>query len=72
MGGWRPLLDVQMFRCLSARLATGRSRFQLYRSLADLAAHLSDLIAQHTEATKLHLVMDCLNIHQSEAVVRLV
>ena len=42
------------------------------RTEADLAAHLSALIAQHTEATKLHLVMDCLNTHQSEAVVRLV
>lgn len=42
------------------------------RTEADLAAHLSALIAQHAEATKLHLVMDCLNTHQSEAVVRLV
>jgi transposase len=42
------------------------------RTEADLAAHLSALIAQHPNAPKLHLVMDCLNTHQSEAVVRLV
>lgn len=42
------------------------------RTEADLAAHLSALIAQHSNAPKLHLVMDCLNTHQSEAVVRLV
>ncbi len=27
---------------------------------------------QHPEATKVHLVMDCLNTHQSESMVRLV
>jgi hypothetical protein len=42
------------------------------RTEADLAAHLSVLIAQNAQATKLHLAMDCLNTHQSEAVVRLV
>ena len=42
------------------------------RTEADLEAHLSALIAQNAQATKIHLVMDCLNTHQSEAVVRLV
>ena len=42
------------------------------RTEADLEAHLSVLIAQSPNAPKIHLVMDCLNTHQSEAVVRLV
>lgn len=42
------------------------------RTEADLEAHLKTLVAQLPKATKLHLVMDCLNTHQSEAVVRLV
>jgi transposase len=42
------------------------------RTEADLEAHLSALVAQSPNAPKIHLVMDCLNTHQSEAVVRLV
>lgn len=42
------------------------------RTEADLEAHLSALVAQNAQAPKIHLVMDCLNTHQSEAVVRLV
>jgi putative transposase len=59
----------------SFNVATGRIDLASVgdtRTEADLAAHLSALIAQHAQATKLHLVMDCLNTHQSEAVVRLV
>jgi transposase len=41
------------------------------RTEADLDAHLRGLVAQSPDAPKLHLVMDCLNTHQSEAVVRL-
>lgn len=41
------------------------------RTEADVASHLSALVAQSPKATKFHLVMDCLNTHQSEAVVRL-
>ncbi len=41
------------------------------RTEADLEAHLSTLVAQSPNAIKIHLVMDCLNTHQSEAVVRL-
>lgn len=36
------------------------------------SSHRSALIAQHANAPKLHLVMDCLNTYQSEAVMRLV
>jgi putative transposase len=59
----------------SFNVATGRIDLASVgdtRTEADLAAHLSALIAQNAQATKLHLVMDCLNTHQSEAVVRLV
>ncbi|MEM6424988.1 MAG: transposase [Cyanobacteria bacterium P01_D01_bin.128] len=42
------------------------------RTEADLEAHLSTLLARVAEAPKIHLVMDCLNTHQSEAMVRLV
>jgi hypothetical protein len=40
------------------------------RTEADLEAHLSALVAQSPNAPKIHLVMDCLNTHQSGAVVR--
>jgi putative transposase len=59
----------------SFNVATGRidhASVGATRTEADLAAHLSALIAQNTQATRLHLVMDCLNTHQSEVVVRLV
>ncbi len=59
----------------SFNVATGRIDHATVgdtRSEKDLAAHLSTLIAHHAQASKLHLVMDCLNTHQSEAVVRLV
>ena len=42
------------------------------RTEQDLEAHLKDLIAQVPSAPKMHLVMDCLNTHRSEALVRLV
>jgi transposase len=42
------------------------------RTEADLAAHLSAFVTQNSQARKIHLVMDCLNTHQSESVVRLV
>ncbi|MGF1460563.1 MAG: transposase, partial [Leptolyngbyaceae cyanobacterium] len=41
------------------------------RTEKDLEAHLQALLAQVTEAPKIHLVMDCLNTHRSEALVRL-
>lgn len=37
----------------------------------DLEAHVQALLAQYPDAVKIHLVMDCLNTHQSEALVRI-
>jgi transposase len=42
------------------------------RTEADLDAHLRALLGPAPTAPKIHLVMDCLNTHQSEALVRLV
>jgi len=42
------------------------------RTEQDLEAHVLRLIAKHPTAPKYHVVMDCLNTHQSEALVRLV
>jgi putative transposase len=42
------------------------------RTEADYLAHVQQLIAAAPHATKWHLVMDCLNIHQSESLVRFV
>jgi transposase len=42
------------------------------RTEEDLDTHIQALLAQHPDAPKTHLVMDCLNIHQSEALVRIV
>ncbi len=41
------------------------------RTEQDLEAHLKALLAPVAEAPKIHLVMDCLNTHRSEALVRL-
>ena len=41
------------------------------RTEADLENHLNDLLAIHSEASKIHIVMDCLDTHCSEALVRL-
>lgn len=42
------------------------------RTEADYLNHIQQLIATAPQATKWHLVMDCLNIHQSESLVRFV
>ena len=42
------------------------------RTEADLDAHLRALLGAAPTAPKIHLVMDCLNTHQSEFLVRLV
>ncbi|MEB3161935.1 MAG: transposase [Prochlorothrix sp.] len=42
------------------------------RTEQDLDTHLRTLLAQSPQAPKIHLVMDCLNTHQSESLVRLV
>ncbi len=41
------------------------------RTEKDLEAHLQALLTQVADAPKIHLVMDCLNTHCSEALVRL-
>ena len=41
------------------------------RTSLDFEAHVRTLIEQSPDAVKYHLVMDCLNTHQSEALVRL-
>ena len=42
------------------------------RTEADYLSHLQQLIATDPNAVKWHLVMDCLNTHQSESLVRFV
>jgi transposase len=42
------------------------------RTETDYLNHIQQLIATDPKAVKWHLVMDCLNIHQSESLVRLV
>jgi hypothetical protein len=42
------------------------------RTEADFLAHLQAVIATDPNATQWHLVMDCLNTHQSESLVRYV
>ena len=41
------------------------------RTEQDFEAHVINLLQQSPQASKYHLVMDCLNTHQSEALVRL-
>jgi transposase len=42
------------------------------RTEEDLKTHIKALLAGHPDAPKTHLVMDCLNTHQSEALVCIV
>jgi len=42
------------------------------RTEDDLDVHVRALVARYPEASKIHGVMDCLNTHQSEAMVRIV
>ena len=42
------------------------------RTEADYLSHVQNLIATDPNALKWHLLMDCLNIHQSESLVRFV
>lgn len=61
---------IASFNVASGRIAqadVGDSRTE-----KDLDAHLRALLAQHPDMLKTHLVMDCLNTHQSEALVRIV
>lgn len=61
---------IASFNVASGRIAqanVGDSRTE-----EDLDAHVRALLAQHRDVPKMHLVMDCLNTHQSEALVRIV
>lgn len=40
------------------------------RTEADYLVHVQQTVASDPEARKWHLIMDCLNIHQSESLVR--
>jgi putative transposase len=40
------------------------------RTEADYLTHVQHTIATDPDAVKWHLIMDCLNIHQSESLVR--
>ena len=42
------------------------------RTEADYLSHIQNTIATSPDATKWHLIMDCLNTHQSESLVRYV
>ena len=53
---------VKWFRQMLERLAT----------VADYLNHIQQLIASDPKAVKWHLVMDCLNTHQSESLVQFV
>ncbi|UIE38553.1 transposase [Leptodesmis sichuanensis A121] len=57
--------DVAQGRIVEATVGEGRTE-------ADYLRHVQQLIATDPKAAKWHLVMDCLNIHQSESLVRFV
>jgi transposase len=55
-------------------VVTGQVAYRMgpTRTEQDFAEYLADLLAQRDDTTRWHLIMDNLNIHCSEAVVRLV
>lgn len=57
--------DVSQGRVVEATVGERRTE-------ADYLTHIQQLIATDPKALKWHLVMDCLNIHQSESLVRFV
>jgi putative transposase len=57
--------DVASGRVMTATVGATRTE-------GDYLAHVQQTIASDPAATKWHLVMDCLNIHQSESLVRYV
>jgi len=57
--------DVATGQVLSATVGDTRTE-------ADYLAHIQQTLASDPKATKWHLIMDCLNIHQSESLVRFV
>jgi putative transposase len=57
--------DVAQGRLVEATVGATRTE-------SDYLNHVQQLIATDPDASKWHLVMDCLNIHQSESLVRFV
>lgn len=57
--------DVASGRVIDATIGDTRTE-------ADYLSHVQHTIATDPEATKWHLIMDCLNTHQSESLVRYV
>lgn len=57
--------DVAQGRVISASVGETRTE-------ADYLAHVQHTVATDLKATKWHLIMDCLNPHQSESLVRYV
>jgi hypothetical protein len=57
--------DVAQGRVVEATVGNTRTE-------ADYLSHVQNLIATDPNALKWHLLMDCLNIHQSESLVRFV
>jgi len=57
--------DVAQGRVISASVGETRTE-------ADYLAHVQHTVATDLKATKWHLIMDCLNTHQSESLVRYV
>jgi len=57
--------DVAQGRLVAATVGDTRTE-------SDYLNHVQQLLATDPKASKWHLVMDCLNIHQSESLVRLV
>lgn len=57
--------DVAQGRVVAATVGDTRTE-------TDYLNHVQQLIATDPKAVKWHLVMDCLNIHQSESLVRFV
>ncbi len=59
---------IANFDVVSGRVMTPTIDSQ--RTEMDFANHCQRLIASEPDATQWHLIMDCLNIHQSESLVR--
>jgi len=57
--------DVASGRVMAATVGDSRTE-------ADYLSHVQHTLATDPEATKWHLIMDCLNTHQSESLVRYV
>ena len=68
--------EKKSFRWVNYIYLTFRSGKILHESIGqtriepDFVAHLQQMIKAEPQVKKWHLIMDCLNIHQSESLVR--